>query len=184
VQVINGSPRVVRGWLSGVYRWVVIRQRPCDEKGGYEQLVRDTSECEGTRGTFRPAYARRRRFVVEPWERAAWWKRVCNVGLASEGPGVTSESELPCRYRQDAESQEDAHRKTSCFAVAGECCVFWVVGIGSRRVVTVGARSLGGGNIILPCTTRRAPLQLGSAEASTDAHFGEQSLHPCSQDAP
>lgn len=67
--------------------------------------------------------------------------------------------------------------------------LLWLVGaessgMGSLAVVTVDARSMGGGNIILPCSTRRDPHQLGSAEATTDAHIEEQSLHPCAQDAP
>jgi hypothetical protein len=53
----------------------------------------------------------------------------------------------------------------------------------SVKVVTGCVEGTGSGNIILPCSLRRDPHQLGSAEETTDAHFEEKSLHPCTQDA-
>jgi hypothetical protein len=63
--------------------------------------------------------------------------------------------------------------------------IFWGTSwVGSSvKVVTGRVEGTGSGNIILPCSLRRDPHQLGSAEETTDAHFEEKSLHPCTQDA-
>jgi hypothetical protein len=94
---------------------------------------------------------------------------VWNVVPASEGTGVTSESDLPCTDRTQTAKGIDAGRPRA---------LVWLMMVRLRDEVEGRLKQCDGaweGKYYIVMQHRGDPHQLGPAEETTDAHFEEKS---------